>query len=474
MTEVDFGSLNPLIRDIQGGTSSPVYLIHGDEYLSKKAFKGLLGVLVPEKERSLNYEPLDGAAVEAEEVVGRVNTFSLFPGAKVVAVHGTRVFYSKGNVEQLANKSAEAFGRGDLKVAASHFVNMLCLAGASLEDVSGDGLDGIVKLKSVSGILADQAQRSRWVAQVLEFCRQEQVSVPEGIGGDEVLNEAISAGFPEGHHLVLITDVVDRRKRLYKTIKRLGVIIDCSVPKGTRQADERARIALFKRQADKVLAAEGKKAAPGVIEAIYDKTGPSLRAFDSEINKLIAFAGEKTVIEQDDVKAAVDKLREDPIYALGNAVSERDISTALACVENLLTWDYHPLQILSAVINQIRKLILGRDLLGTCLGGEWDDRLDYRRFERSLLPKLKEWEGWGHVKNTHPYVLYRTLGLAKNFTHEELIPAFETLLSADRAIKSGGRQGRLILEGAVMKICGGYYSDLPQDARSSSRRSAAS
>jgi DNA polymerase-3 subunit delta len=301
--------------------------------------------------------------------------------------------------------------------------------------------------------LADKEKRAAWLSGIVAFCHREQVAIPSETGGDQTLNEAISGNIPQGSHLVLISDIVDKRKRLYKTIKQRGVVLDCSVPQGTRKADERVRMAIFSRHAEEALSAVGKKAGPGVVEALYDKTGANLRAFDGEIKKLVAFVGDKGRVERDDVTRAVEKTRQDPIYELGNAISERDLSKALVYVDSLLAGDFHPLQILSAVTNQIRRLILAKDLVNALMGGKWDDRMNYRRFEQTLWPKAKTIDEGVHVRNMHPYVLYKTLASAGNYTHEELAAALGAMLDADKTLKSGGTTGKLVLERAVVNTC---------------------
>jgi DNA polymerase-3 subunit delta len=453
MAEVEYGSLKDLVQKMKAGETSPVYLLYGEEFLCKNAFERLVDVLVPDKETSLNYESLDGATVSAEEIIGRLNTFPLFSGAKVVAVHGTRAFYSKASVEELAKRSIGAFDKQDLEAAARHFVNMLSLAGLSLDDMRQGGLERLFKNKSTDGLQVDPEKLAAWKNQMSDFCHQHHIGVPGSSRADEVLNEAITSGIPKGNNLVLVCDVVDKRKRLYKTIKQIGVIIDCSVPQGSSRGDERERMTLLRAHAKKVLAAAGKRAAPQVIEALYEKTGANFRSFDSEMHKLVAFVGDRGQIELDDIASALEKTKQDPIYELGNAVGERDVVTALYYVQSLLAWDFHPLQILSAVANQIRKLVLGKELIDRLLEGRWDERLDYRGFQKSVWPKAKAMDDGAHVKGMHPYVVYKTLVFASNYDYEQLASAFEALMRADQALKTGGKNGKFVLERAIIETC---------------------
>ena len=53
---------------------------------------------------------------------------------------------------------------------------------------------------------------------------------------EPVREEAIAKGFPDGHHLIITTSLVDRRRRLFQALKENGMVIDCSVPGGERKA----------------------------------------------------------------------------------------------------------------------------------------------------------------------------------------------------------------------------------------------
>ena len=101
----------------------PVYLIYGEELLTKGAFDALLNALLPAAERSINYEPLDGTLENIHDVIGRVNTYSLLPGTKVIALRESKIFYAGQDKDQLLENAKKAFEDDNLKKAAGH----LCL-----------------------------------------------------------------------------------------------------------------------------------------------------------------------------------------------------------------------------------------------------------------------------------------------------------------------------------------------------------
>ena len=98
---------------------APVYLIFGEELLTRNAFNELLDALLPASSRDVNYEPLDGTQVNIHEALERVNTYSLLPGKKVVALRDTRLFYAGqdkerliANLSEVAVEKPESSGEG--------------------------------------------------------------------------------------------------------------------------------------------------------------------------------------------------------------------------------------------------------------------------------------------------------------------------------------------------------------------------
>ena len=53
----------------------------------------------------------------------------------------------------------------------------------------------------------------------------------------------------------------------------------------------------------------------------------------------------------------------------------------------------------------------------------------------------------------NPYPIYLLLKKSERFSKAELVDAFETLNTADKQLKSGGQNLRLVLEKVILSIC---------------------
>lgn len=452
MPEVTYDALSEVVNDIRDGKTSPVYLLYGDEYLFKSAYRILLDALVPSpKAQSSNCEKLDGTSVSIHEIVEHMQTFSLFPGRKVLVVLGAGVFHSRTGSDELLLKSKEAFQKGDMKKALRYFVEVLNMVDMSVQDIRDMGLNAFFEKTSVQDNSGENDDL--WINQLVDFCTKEPVPILGHEDDGMVLCDAIEHGLPVGNCLILAVELVDKRKRLYKTINKAGVIVDCSISKGTRAAELRQQKEILKAHLTKTLRCADKTVAPGTFQALFERTGANLRNFDSEIEKLISFVGESKTVTVDDVERASEKSREDPVYELANAVGERGMCKALSNVDGLLKANLFPLQVLSAVTNQIRKLILSKAVINKLPRGKWKKNMNYAVFQRTVLPEIGKHQSDLTGGKTHPFVLYKTFTHSENYSFEQLTKGLEYCLDADRSLKTSRQPPKLILEDLVIKIC---------------------
>ncbi|MBU0987435.1 MAG: hypothetical protein KKH68_09305, partial [Proteobacteria bacterium] len=341
---------------------------------------------------------------------------------------------------------------------------------------------------------ADSFDDDQWLDEIITYCRKAGLSIPAGGDSAEILQKAIEKGFPRGNHLIITTDLVDKRRILYKTIKQNGVIVDCSVPKGDRRADKMAQEAALNEKKGEILDRYKKTIDQDAYLAMYEMTGFDLRTCTQNLEKLISYVGDRKEITLDDVEAVIERTKKDPIYELTNAVAERSIERTLFFISSLLSADLHPLQILAAIINQVRKLMLVKGFVESAHGGNWHGGMDYGRFKNTIMPAIQNYdqalldqmETWENMladgsdadpagsdkKNArkkiragtdllvaktpqNPYPVFLLLQNSAKYTMQELMAAMECLKQADLRLKSTRQRPKLILEEAIMKICSG-------------------
>ena len=490
MSEIHFKELkNYLIaleKNRKTGAAAPVYLIFGEELLWNTALEDLLDALIPGRDRSLNYDPVDGTNENIKAAIEGVNTYSLLSGTKVVAIIDSKIFYSKQDEGNLLERAKEAFDAESMKTAAKYLLSLMGLLNLTFDDITGENRNKALKLDP------EKFRDAVWFDKIVTYCTDKKLSIPSEGDNAALLQTAVEKGFPKGNHLIITTDMVDKRRKLYKAIQKKGVVINCSVPKGARRADQLAQEAVLTERMETLLHGSGKTVDRRTFRAMYELTGFDLRIFSENLNTLITYVGDRKKITQDDVEYVLKRTKKDPIYEFTNAISDRDLEKSFFFLDSLLSDNFHPLQIIAAVTNQIRKLLVARGFIESTHGRSWHSGIQYGQFKSSIMPavqkydrdilnQLQEWddtlskkkemnksrsENVGKKKkkptatdlviaknSQNPYPVYQILLKSEKFTTNELIAAFEKLSEADLRLKSTRQSQKLVLEQAILGIC---------------------
>ncbi len=498
MPEIQYSQIKSYLRDLTSGSPfPPVILIFGDEMLYKTTIQTLLDRLIPPEKQAFSYEPVDGLPENVYPVIEKVNTYSFFSGEKVVGFLDTRIFYARKNAADILDKAKEAYHEKDFKTAARNFFSLLSVTDISFDDVRNKTYAGL-------NIDMDALGDTAWLDGLVDYCAENPPASAETDGSDplKALQQAVEKGFPKGNHLILTADMVDKRKGLYKLIVETGLAIDCSVPKGESWADRQAQGAVLAEQMKTVLAPFEKTLDKAAFQKLVEITGFDLRLFAGNLEKLVQYVGERKTIGVEDVESALPRTRQDPIFEMTNAVTDRNYDAAAFYLKSLLTRGFFPLQIVAGIINQIRRVLIVKDFLDSPSGKFWQSGMTFdqfkKQFSQTILPALQahdailierlgEWETRLHAKSesdappvvkkrkkpastekksaspatdlllikqpANPYPIYMTMQKADRFTRAELIDAIIGMDQTNLSLKSSKLSSELILDNMIRKIC---------------------
>jgi len=463
-----------------------VYLVYGEELLTKGVFDTLLNALIPASERSINYEPLDGTHENIHEVINRVNTFSLLPGTKVIALRESKIFYARQDKDQLLDNTKKAFEDDNIKKAAGHLLSLMGIFNLSFEDMDKPSRKKSLGTSNASG--TDDI----WLDEIIAYCRQHNLAVPVARDDCRILQQAVEKGFPKSNHLIITTDTVDKRRGLFKTLSSKGMVVDCSVPKGARRADQIAQESVLVEKMNSILAEGGKTMDQATYLALYEMTGFDLRTFCNNLEKLISWVGDRVEITIKDVGSVLQRTKRDPIYELTNALANRSADSALFFLDSILSSGIHPLQVLTALVNQVRKLLLAKGFVKSPQGKDWQNTCPYSYFQKQIVPAIVEYDRklmdqldkWQTMLNAesisqktgspkkgkktktkattdlliaknpkNPYPIYLLLKKSDGFSKDKLISAVEVLAEADKKLKTSAQSPKLVLEKAILSVC---------------------
>lgn len=482
MAEISHQSLSKHLDEANTSGFYPVYLIHGEPYLCRKACQSLLDAMIPDaKAQAQGVTAVEhGEPGQVAEILEQVNTLSFFSSRQAAVLRSATVFTASKNRGDAFKKIKKAYDAGNTGKAAELLLRLLGQAHMALEDASAKTLAETFHLEAAGGFEA--AGELAWLEDLVGYCIHQGLAVVPAADDAALLEHAVKRGFPNGHHLILTAESVDKRTGLYKAIAANGCVVDCSVSMSARKKDREMQQKIVFDQAREVLAASGKKMASRAMEQMYELIGFDLNAFTRGLEKLIAYTGERKVIEVEDIRAVLTKSREAPIYELTGAVSDKNSLAAVARLKELLNSGYHYLQIMMALTNQLRRLLLVKGFINSSTGKCWQPGMPYNRFKDVVMPKIQEYDknlqetvgAWserdeksgGKQKKkaatelviarqpNNPYPVYQQFLKAANFSEAELKSAFFRLHEADVALKSTGRNPEFVLEEVIFAICG--------------------
>lgn len=215
---------------------------------------------------------------------------------------------------------------------------------------------------------------------------------------------------------------LDTRRKFFKKFKEVGTFVE------------------FKRVYDNQLPAFIKELArerdfaftAAALQLFCKRVGTNLTEASGELEKLISFMGERSLVEEDDVAAVVTDARIESVFDLTDALGEGRRAEALRLLGRLLGEGQAPLMVLAMLTRHFRQLWKTRELVA----GNTPQNDISRRVGIS------------------PYFLKGLVRQSNYYGPAEYRLFFERFLETDVALKSSGGDPRALLEGLILTISG--------------------
>ncbi|RPI07362.1 MAG: hypothetical protein EHM71_10765 [Zetaproteobacteria bacterium] len=456
------GPIEKVVADLQRGKRAAVYLLHGDELVAREGAKALVEALVPEAHRSLSVEVVGDD--DAASVGSRLRTVPLFGGLKVVVVHDTKAFVSKQNAGEVFKRSRDAWREGDGKRAARLLVQATGAAGrdrafverAARAELSDEAWEQVLGLKR-------DEDSERWLQETAGRLAADGVEISERSteSAAPVYEELLRQGIPAGAVLILTAEVADQRRALFKRIADAGVVVDCGVRTG-KLGETQMKPDVARGRIREAVARAGKRIDDGAVAGIVERTGFSVRALKSELEKILLYVGDRNEVRSEDVLQVLSNTRDASVFDLTNAIEERDAARALRALRALAAQREAAQAILGMLAGTVRSLLVARCVVEKRLDGHLDPRATYATFQARVVPRLAADAGEddgsvAKVRAMHPFRAFNLLRAASRFTQAELLRGLSAIHDADLALKnnSSGQAEGTILETLALGVCGG-------------------
>ena len=319
---------------------------------------------------------------------------------------------------------------------------------------SGDALKAIGKLREALNTLPFFGSGKAVWLRDCNFLGDERTAssqtVTETLGE---LAEELKKFAWQGVRLLISAGKVDKRKTFFKTIDKIGDVENFSA----WSADDKDWAQRAEAVAQSTFRSRQKEISEEALAELVTRVGPTARQLEGEIEKLCLFAGDRKIIEFNDVTAICTRNKTARAFALGDALGDRDLPRLLKRLDEEL-WemksdkDKSEIGLLYGLIGKIRAMLLLKEMLRE---GWIKPTNDYNNFKSQLeriptekLPADKKFNPLA----LNPYVLYKALPQAKKYSQNELVQAMDLLLRCNQRLVSSGLDEVLVLQQTLVQI----------------------
>lgn len=149
--------------------------------------------------------------------------------------------------------------------------------------------------------------------------------------------------------LMLLAEKLARNTKLFSAVLAVG-------PKAIIDTGQRSKRDLPATVVSMALG-KGLVLSPGDASYLIERAGRSTVKLDSELDKVVAFVGDRNRVERSDIDEVVVPARDVAPWELPDAVSARDLATVVELVGDLLDDGRSPIELLGSSVRRIRDLL---------------------------------------------------------------------------------------------------------------------
>ena len=226
---------------------------------------------------------------------------------------------------------------------------------------------------------------------------------------------------PETTTMIFVCDKADRRRKLFSLLERTAQTVSFDA------VNAQEILSWIKGR----ITASGKGISQGALRVLCERAGEDLGVVAGEVEKLLAFAGDRGVIEEEDVERVVGFSESSSIFDLTDAVGAKDPGLALA---------------------MLRKNIEGGERSGGIiyrLSRHVDTLMKVRMLKDLKVPQREIPSRLG----LRSPVASKFLNQARKYSYPDLWRAYEALVVAEDHLKSGYQNEEIVLQLLVVGLC---------------------
>jgi len=214
---------------------------------------------------------------------------------------------------------------------------------------------------------------------------------------------------------------IDQRKKFFVELKKRGEMVEFK-----RLYDNKLPGFILSESANL-----GKPIDSAAADLLAFLIGNNLHELISQLEKLVAFVGDRPKIVLEDVRTVASSSKAFTVFELARYLCVKDLHNTLKSLDTLFRNGEDTPMMIGALSRHFRQLWRVREML---------DR-------KAAKPDI------GREVGINPYFLDDMINQAKNFRRGELRSIFSELYRCDLASKTGGGQPYTLMHGLVSGIC---------------------
>ena len=221
--------------------------------------------------------------------------------------------------------------------------------------------------------------------------------------------------------LVVTSNKVDRKRKLFKILTGLKTAVACEAPK------ENELINWLRKRAEESNYSLSSNAARVLINRVGARPG----ILAKELEKTLLYAGANKSISEKNVTEVVGESKTENVFALTEALKTKNPETALRLLNNQINHGEEPIKILGTIAWQFRMI--------------WE----VKHYQKKNLPS-------GQIAKTmgaNPYVVDKALQHTGRFSTKQLRTGYLELAKADRSLKSTSQDPLAVMQTLVLNLC---------------------
>ncbi|MCR5791768.1 MAG: DNA polymerase III subunit delta [Lachnospiraceae bacterium] len=210
---------------------------------------------------------------------------------------------------------------------------------------------------------------------------------------------------PETTCMIFVENEVDKRKKLFKVVKEIGVVAEVN----------NEDIAYLRKWIGALFVKNGKKVTQDTVNYLIEQVGCDMQLLANEAEKVICYAYEKEIVTAEDIDQVCCPQVVDQIFQMLDAVADQNQTKALRLYKDLITLRQRPASILYLLSRHFDKLLTLSDLQ------------EKKVSSASYASKLK----------VPPFAVRKYAAQTRHFSKEFLRQALEACADTEEKIKSG-------------------------------------